>query len=183
MNLREQVMMGLIVVGLWLCVPIANAADSEAPDAALEATCAQAATVMPKVGSAVMLGRGNPRKQGVGINVFLEAMPVECRPDYTRVITGSIFMKNGNQKHPVRLVKETVRYVYNEFIKIPGSVGRGPAGHNGWPRRLLYKCTRGPRATKVYGLITRQLTLKQSGEVAASKTAKVPVVVKRPGPC
>ncbi len=136
---------------------------------------------MPKIFRSVMIGRGNPRRQIVSMNVWARPLPSECRTLYDRSMTGRIFMRNGKNRHPVKLVDQKIRVF--EGGKVPDGVYRMPAGHNGWPKKLLYKCTPGPRKTKVYGVIDRTLVEKATGKQVARKVNRVAFKVRRPGPC
>lgn len=176
---------GLVLLGGALLKKDTAEADAANTPAltgkALEQMCIDEGLKMPKTTNKTMYGRGNFRKQNVGMNVFSRPLPEDCTSEYNRETIGKIFMKNGTNKYPLKLIQRSIRSYADP--KIPYPVFRMPAGHNGWPKKLLYKCTPGPRKTKVYGTISRALEDKQTGDVIDQKTNRVPFEVKRPGAC
>ena len=178
------IIMVTIGAAAWLTPSIgaANPATGhQSSSRSLKDDCVAEGLKMPKVFRAGMVGRGNPRRQAVSMNVWARPLRSECRTVYDRTMTGRIFMKNVANRHPVKLVDQKIRVI--EGGKVPDGVYRTPAGHIGWPKRLLYKCTPGPRKTKVYGVIDRTLVEKSTGKQVARKINRVPFQIKRPGPC
>ncbi len=177
----------MITLGWWAGPTTTNGvastdgAVSIAPRAVKD-DCVVESLKMPKVAPAFLKYRGNPRKQVVGMAVYAKPLPKECRSSYDRTMLGEIFMKNGVSRHRVRLARD-MRITVIDGGKVPDSVYRMPAGHNGWPKKLLYKCTPGPRKTKVYGVIDRSLVEKATGKQVARKVNRVAFKVRRPGPC
>ena len=178
------IIMVTIGTGAWLTPSIgaANpATGNQGSTRSLKDDCAAEGLKMPKVTGARLLARGNPRRQIVSMAVFAKPLPSGCSTVYERTMTGRIFMKNVANRHPVKLVDQKIRVF--DGGKVPDGVYRTSAGHIGWPRKLLYKCTPGPRKTKVYGVIDRTLVEKSTGKHVARKVNRVPFQVKRPGPC
>lgn len=130
--------LALVSVGTTLAqaesLPNGEVLSDQLSSASVEETCISAATKRLKIPVGVMKGRGDPSRQGVAMNIFSEAMPPECQANYRRFMEGAIYMKNEARRHAVLLVKERVRHIENDVIQIPGSVGRGPGSHNGWPK-------------------------------------------------
>lgn len=141
---------------------------------ALEEFCAQQATAMPEVRKSVFGGKGNPSRQAALIEARVEAMPMECSDEFKREVRGRVFMRRGDKKKRVKLAEQGMWYANSAGI---GTLLRAPAGHSGWPKKLLYGCTPGPRKTNVWGVVERKLVDKQSGEVESKKTSRVPIKV------
>lgn len=176
---------GLVLLGGALLKKDTAEADAANTPAltgkALEQMCIDEGLKMPKVYNAHLINRGNPRKQAVAMTVWSQPLPADCKNDYDRTTIGKAFMKNGTSKHRIKLFEKRIPVF--DGGDVPAGVFRGPAGHNGWPKKLLYKCTPGLRKTKVYGTISRTLEDKQTGDVVDQKSNRVPFEVKRPGAC